>query len=54
MDEALVTCDLDISGRPYLVFHADLSGNQKLGGYDTEMTEEFFVPLLLMLGLRYI
>lgn len=51
MDEALVTCDLDISGRPYLVFHADLSGNQKLGGYDTEMTEEFFRALAFNAGI---
>lgn len=51
MDEALVTCDLDISGRPYLVFNADLSGNQKLGGYDTEMTEEFFRALAFNAGI---
>lgn len=51
MDEALVTCDLDISGRPYLVFHADLSGNQKLGGYDTEMTEDFFRALAFNAGI---
>ena len=30
MDEALVTCDLDISGRPYLVFNADLSGSNHI------------------------
>lgn len=41
MDEALVRCNLDISGRPYLVFNAELS-NPQLGNYETEMTEEFF------------
>lgn len=51
MDEALVTTDLDISGRPYLVFNADLSGNPKLGGYDTEMTEEFFRALSYNAGI---
>ncbi|CAM3089445.1 imidazoleglycerol-phosphate dehydratase HisB [Lactococcus hircilactis] len=51
MDEALVTCDLDISGRPYLVFNVDLSGNQKLGNYDTEMTEEFFRALAFNAGV---
>lgn len=51
MDEALVTCDLDISGRPYLVFNVDLSGNKKLGGYDTEMTEEFFRALAFNAGI---
>ncbi len=41
MDEALVTVDLDLSGRPYLVYHASLP-TQVLGNYETEMTEEFF------------
>jgi imidazoleglycerol-phosphate dehydratase len=41
MDEALVTVDLDLSGRPYLVYHAELP-TQILGHYETEMTEEFF------------
>ena len=51
MDEVLCNVTLDISGRPYLVFHADLSGNQKLGGYDTEMTEEFFRALAFNAGI---
>lgn len=51
MDEALVTCDLDISGRPFLVFNADVSTNPKLGGYDTEMTEEFFRALAFNAGI---
>ncbi|MCE2142360.1 imidazoleglycerol-phosphate dehydratase, partial [Streptococcus thermophilus] len=37
--------------RPYLVFNADLSGNKKLGGYDTEMTEEFFRALAFNAGI---
>ncbi|MDD8048998.1 MAG: imidazoleglycerol-phosphate dehydratase HisB [Thomasclavelia sp.] len=41
MDETLVMCDLDISGRPYLVFNSDIPKVQ-LGNYETEMTEEFF------------
>lgn len=40
MDEALVTTDLDFSGRPYLVYHVELD-NILLGNYETEMTEEF-------------
>lgn len=51
MDESLITCDLDISGRPYLVFNADLSANNKLGDYDTEMTEEFFRALSFNAGI---
>lgn len=41
MDEALVLCAVDISGRPYLVFDAEFTV-PKLGDFDTEMTEEFF------------
>lgn len=41
MDEALVVCNLDLSGRPFLVFNVTLD-NVLLGNYQTEMTEEFF------------
>jgi imidazoleglycerol-phosphate dehydratase len=41
MDETLVTTTLDLSGRPYLVYQAELK-TQLLGNYETEMTKEFF------------
>lgn len=41
MDEALVTTDLDISGRSFLVFNVDIP-KVILGNYEAEMTEEFF------------
>ncbi len=41
MDEALVTCDLDISGRSFLVFHGEFKGF-RMGDMDTQMVEEFF------------
>lgn len=41
MDEALVTTNVDISGRAFLVFNVDLP-RVRLGNYDVEMTEEFF------------
>ena len=41
MDETLAQVCLDISGRPFLVFDADIP-KVKLGNYDAEMTEEFF------------
>jgi imidazoleglycerol-phosphate dehydratase len=44
MDEALVHCALDISGRPYLVFNAELP-SPKVGDFDTELTVEFFRAL---------
>lgn len=41
MDEALSTVSIDISGRPYFVFHAD-GLKDKVGNFDTELVEEFF------------
>lgn len=40
MDEACVSCDLDLSNRPYLVYEIDVAG--KVGNFDTELVEEFF------------
>ena len=45
MDEALVTVDLDISGRAFLVYHVPDLPTVILGNYETEMTEEFFRAL---------
>ncbi|MDR1939926.1 MAG: imidazoleglycerol-phosphate dehydratase HisB [Clostridiales bacterium] len=39
MDEALAQVALDVSGRPFLVFNAHLSG--KSGEFDLELVEEF-------------
>jgi imidazoleglycerol-phosphate dehydratase len=41
MDDALSLVSLDISGRPYLYFEAELP-TQKVGTFDTELVEEFF------------
>lgn len=41
MDETLVMCALDLSGRPYLNFDAELTA-MMLGTMQTEMVEEFF------------
>ena len=40
MDEACVSCDLDLSNRPFIVYELDISG--KVGQFDTELVEEFF------------
>ena len=41
MDETLILCGLDLSGRPY--FDTDLSFTaDRVGGFDTEMVREFF------------
>ena len=41
MDEALVTCALDLSGRPYFVWKVPLP-KAKIGSWDTELAEVFF------------
>ena len=41
MDEARAACALDISGRPYCVFEADLPPGD-IAGFDHELAEEFF------------
>ena len=50
MDEALAQVCLDFSGRPFLVFGADIP-KIKLGNYETEMTEEFFRAIAMNCGL---
>lgn len=50
MDEALGFCALDISGRPYLVFEATFP-EERIGGYDSCMTEEFMRALAFNAGL---
>ena len=45
MDEACVSCDLDLSNRPFLLY--DLNVNGKVGLFDTELVEEFFRAFIL-------
>ena len=44
MDETLCNVTLDISGRPYLVFHAEFK-RENIGNFSTEMVEEFLRAL---------
>ena len=50
MDETLAHACLDFSGRPFLVFGAEIP-KIKLGNYDAEMTEEFFRAVAMHCGL---
>ena len=43
MDEASVSCALDLSNRPFLVYEVNISG--KVGEFDVELVEEFFHAL---------
>jgi len=45
MDEASVSCDLDLSNRPFLFFDVELDG--KVGQFDVELVEEFFRAFVL-------
>jgi imidazoleglycerol-phosphate dehydratase len=51
LDEALVRCVLDVSGRPYLSYHIEIAKWQLLGDYDVFLTPEFFRALVLNAGL---
>jgi imidazoleglycerol-phosphate dehydratase len=44
MDEARASCAIDISGRPFTLFEADLPAGAT-GGFEHELTEEFFRAL---------
>jgi len=41
MDEALGVCAIDVSGRPLCLFQAEIPLTS-IGGFETELTEEFF------------
>ena len=49
MDEASVTCAIDLSNRPYLVYKSDIFG--KVGTFDVELVEEFFHAVVLNSGI---
>lgn len=44
MDETLVLCAIDLSGRPYLVFDGEFT-TDRVGYMDTEMVKEFFYAI---------
>lgn len=44
MDEALMLCSLDLSGRPYFACDFSFRG-EKCGYFDTAMTKEFFYAI---------
>lgn len=51
MDESLILCALDLSGRPYLVFDAEFS-TDRVGYFDTEMVKEFFYAISYTAGMN--
>ena len=51
MDETLVLCAVDLSGRPYLVFDGEFT-TERLGTLDTEMIREFFYAVSYSAGMN--
>lgn len=51
MDEALVLCALDLSGRPYFVYDAQFRG-ERCGQMDTQMAREFFYAVSYAAGMN--
>ena len=51
MDDALVLCALDLSGRPYLNFGVHLTV-PKIGEFDTELVREFFYAVSYSAGMN--
>ena len=50
MDEALIMTAVDISGRPHLSYGLEVPA-QKVGDFDTELTEEFFLGFVRHAGM---
>ena len=51
MDDALVLCAIDFSGRPYLGFDASFT-NERIGYFDTCMIKEFFYSISYSAGMN--
>lgn len=51
MDETLVMCAIDISGRPYLGFDHEFDVD-RVGYFDTEMVKEFFYAISYTAGMN--
>ncbi len=51
MDEALVLCAIDLSGRPYYVSDAQFA-TEKCGDMDLEMVKEFFYAVSYSAGMN--
>ena len=50
MDEALVLCALDVSGRSYLAYGLEIP-SEKIGDFESELIEEFFLAFTRHAGV---
>ncbi|HWT26338.1 MAG TPA: imidazoleglycerol-phosphate dehydratase, partial [Mobilitalea sp.] len=51
MDETLVLCAIDLSGRPYLAFDMDFT-TERVGYMETELVKEFFYAISYSAGMN--
>lgn len=51
MDETLILCSMDLSGRPYFYFDLPFTAD-RVGDYDTEMVREFFYAVSYSCGMN--
>lgn len=51
MDEALILCAIDLSGRPYIDIDTPFT-TERVGTFDTEMVEEFFRAIAVHAGMN--
>lgn len=51
MDETLILCAIDLSGRPYLVFDGTFTSDS-VGYFDTQMVKEFFYAVSYGAGMN--
>lgn len=51
MDESLILCSIDLSGRPYFVFDGAFT-TERVGNMDTEMVKEFFYAVTYNCGMN--
>lgn len=51
MDEVLILCAIDLSGRPYLVYDLEFSAD-RVGYMETELVKEFFYALSYSAGMN--
>ena len=51
LDEALVSCVVDLSGRPYIAYNLEIR-QEKVGNFSTELVHDFFLAFTTQAGLN--
>ena len=51
LDEALVECVVDLSGRPFLAYNLDIR-QERVGSFSTELIHDFFLALTNQVGMN--